>query len=56
MIRVLSSTFEMKYLPNRAELRLNELARVIGYTLSLVRDDTGNPIGAAIFFKDLTRV
>jgi signal transduction histidine kinase len=46
----------MKYLPNRAELRLNELARVIGYTLSLVRDDTGNPIGAAIFFKDLTRV
>jgi signal transduction histidine kinase len=29
---------------------------VIGYTLSLVRDDHGEPVGAALFFKDLTHV
>jgi signal transduction histidine kinase len=29
---------------------------VIGYTLSLVRDDLGEVTGAALFFKDLTRV
>jgi signal transduction histidine kinase len=29
---------------------------VIGYTLALVRDDAGNVVGAAMFFKDLTRV
>src|SRR5207237_8065424 len=37
-VRVLSSAFELTTLPNRAELRLKELDRVIGYTLSLVRD------------------
>src|SRR5262245_24139230 len=30
--------------------------RVIGYTLSQVRDDSGRAIGAALFFKDLTQV
>src|SRR5262245_31825208 len=30
--------------------------RVIGYTLSQVRDDAGTTIGAAMFFKDLTQV
>jgi signal transduction histidine kinase len=29
---------------------------VIGYTLALVRDDDGTTVGAAMFFKDLTRV
>jgi signal transduction histidine kinase len=29
---------------------------VIGYTLSQVKDDSGRAIGAALFFKDLTRV
>ncbi len=56
VIRVLSSAFELSHLPSRAELRLNDLHRVIGYTLSLVKEGTGVPIGAAIFFKDLTRV
>lgn len=56
VVHALSATFEMTHLPNRAELRLKELGRVLGYTLSLVRDDLGVPIGAAIFFKDLTRV
>src|SRR5258705_5335934 len=56
VIRVLSSAFELSHLPNRAELRLPDLDRVIGYTLSQVKDDSGTPIGAVMFFKDLTRV
>jgi signal transduction histidine kinase len=56
VIRVLSSAFELSYLPNRAELRLKDLDRVIGYTLSQVKNDEDAAIGAVIFFKDLTRV
>jgi signal transduction histidine kinase len=56
IIRVLSGAFELSHLPNRAELRLKELDRVIGYTLSQVKDDNGSPIGAVLFFKDLTQV
>lgn len=54
--RVLSGAFELTTLPNRAELRLKDTDRVIGYTLSLVKDDGGSPIGAVLFFKDLTQV
>ena len=54
--RVLSGAFELSTLPNRAELRLKDIDRVIGYTLSQVRDDGGTAIGAAMFFKDLTQV
>src|SRR5580765_7358749 len=56
IIRVFSSAFELSYLPNRAELRLKDLNRLIGYTLSQVKDDGGTPIGAVLFFKDLTQV
>jgi signal transduction histidine kinase len=56
VVRALSSAFELTTLPNRAELRLKELDRVVGYTLSLVRDDTGRLIGAVMYFKDLTQV
>src|SRR5436190_3749319 len=56
IIRVLASAFELSHLPNRAELRLKDLDRVIGYTLSQVKDETGTPIGAVMFFKDLTQV
>jgi signal transduction histidine kinase len=56
VIRVLSGAFELSHLPNRAELRLKDLDRVIGYTLSQVKDDEGTPIGAVMFFKDLTQV
>jgi nitrogen-specific signal transduction histidine kinase len=56
LIRVLSGAFEMTTLPNRAELRLKDLDRVIGYTLSQVKNDGGHPIGAVLFFKDLTQV
>ena len=56
IIRVLSGAFELSHLPNRAELRMRDLDRVIGYTLSQVVDDDGTSIGAAMFFKDLTLV
>ena len=42
--------------PNRAELRLKSTGKVIGYTLSQVRDTRGRVTGATLFFKDLTRV
>src|SRR5262245_35706836 len=38
IVRVLGGAFELKTLPNRAELRLKSTDTVIGYTLSLVRD------------------
>ncbi|MGH9386854.1 MAG: two-component system sensor histidine kinase NtrB [Vicinamibacterales bacterium] len=56
MVRVLGGAFEMATLPNRAELRLKSTNTAIGYTLSLVRNDEGQAVGAALHFKDLTEV
>ena len=56
VVRVLAGAFELHHLPNRVEMRLKPSNKVIGYTLALVRDDDGEVIGAAMFFKDLTRV
>jgi len=57
VVRILTAAFELEHLPNRLELRLKDLDRVIGYTLSHVKDDAaGRPIGAVMFFKDLTLV
>jgi nitrogen-specific signal transduction histidine kinase len=56
MVRVLHSAFELSHLPNRAELRLKSTGKVIGYTLSHVRDEHGRSTGVALFFKDLTKV
>lgn len=56
IVRVLGGAFEMATLPNRAELRLKSTDTVIGYTLSLVRDEANTAVGAALFFKDLTHV
>ncbi len=56
VLRILSSAFELSHLPNRAEARLKDLGRVIGYTLSQVKSDDGTAIGAVMFFKDLTQV
>jgi signal transduction histidine kinase len=56
IIRIFSGAFELSHLPNRAELRLKRRNKVIGYTLSQVRDMAGRVTGAALFFKDLTRV
>ena len=56
IVRVLHSAFELTHLPNRAELRLRSTGKVIGYTLSHVKDDRGRSQGVVIFFKDLTKV
>ena len=54
--RIVAAAFELSHLPNRAELRLKSSGKVIGYTLSQVRDRRGRITGATFFFKDLTRV
>ena len=56
VVRVLAGAYELAFLPNRAELRLTPADKVLGYTLSLIRNSEGMTIGAAMFFKDLTRV
>ncbi|HEX7086525.1 MAG TPA: ATP-binding protein [Vicinamibacterales bacterium] len=56
IVRVIGSAFELEHLPNRVELRLKATGRVIGYTLAHIRDEDGAIEGAALFFKDLTRV
>ena len=56
VVRVLSGVFELNHLPNRVEMRLKPQNKVIGYTLAHVRNDDGEVVGAAMFFKDLTRV
>jgi signal transduction histidine kinase len=56
LLRVFACVFDLSHLPNRAELRLKPTGTVIGYTVSLVRDERGRVYGAALFFKDLTLV
>jgi signal transduction histidine kinase len=56
VVRVLAGAFDLHHLPNRVEMRLKPSNKVIGYTLAFVRSDEGDVIGAAMFFKDLTRV
>ena len=56
VVRIMASAFELNHLPNRAELRLKSSRKVIGYTLSHILDDHDQTTGAALFFKDLTRV
>ncbi|AMY12210.1 Sporulation kinase E [Luteitalea pratensis] len=56
MVRVLDGAFGSDPLPNRAEVKLAHTGRSIGFTLSLVRDPLGLITGAALFFRDLTRV
>jgi PAS domain S-box-containing protein len=54
--QVLQQAFETDDLPNRAEMRLRKTGRALGYTVSRIKDDRGELIGAAFSFKDLTRV
>ena len=54
--RIVAGAFELSHLPNRAEVRLKNTGKVIGYTLSHVKDARGRDVGATLFFKDLTRV
>src|SRR5262249_51531208 len=52
----LDAAFDTTPLGNRAELRLKNIGRVVGYSLSQVRDDSGHVVGVVMFFKDLTKV
>ena len=54
--RIIGGAFDLSHLANRAELRLKRTGKVIGYTLSQVRNADGVITGATLFFKDLTRV
>ncbi len=59
LAQILRESFGMASLPNRAEIDLrtrSEKGKTIGFTLSLIPGDGGEPLGAAIFFKDLTHV
>jgi PAS domain S-box-containing protein len=56
VVRMLAGAFDLRHLPNRAELRLVSSKKVIGYTLSHIADERGRQTGLALFFKDLTRV
>ena len=56
VVRVLAGVFDLHHVPNRVEIRLKPSNKVIGYTLAVVRNDEGEVVGAAMFFKDLTRV
>jgi len=56
VVRVLTGAFDLHLLPNRVEMRLKPSNKVIGYTVTFVPDDNGRVVGAAMFFKDLTRV
>jgi signal transduction histidine kinase len=56
VLRIVAGAFELSHLPNRAECRLKGTGKVIGYTLSHVKDADGHDVGATLFFKDLTRV
>lgn len=59
LARILAESFGMASLPNRAEIALETASgktKTIGFTLSFVSDEKGDPVGAAVFFKDLTHV
>ena len=59
LVQILRESFSMSSLPNRAEIDLrcrSDRGKTIGFTLSMVPGDDGKPVGAAIFFKDLTYV
>ena len=59
LIRLLDQIYTMKTLPNRAEIELGpekDNALIIGLTVSLIKRDDHEIEGAAIFFKDLTRI
>jgi signal transduction histidine kinase len=59
LVQVLSDVFTMTSLPNRAELDLRPGSgegKTIGFTVSMVTGTDDAPLGAAVFFKDLTRI
>ncbi len=57
LVQVLNEAFSLASLPNRAELELGRAGgKRVGFTLSLVQGVDRRPLGAALFFKDLTQI
>jgi signal transduction histidine kinase len=58
LLNILNDCFTASHLPNREELVLitGNARRTIGYTVSLIAPAGGEPLGAAVFFKDLTQI
>jgi signal transduction histidine kinase len=56
IVQALLDSFRLSSLPNRAEMELPRTGKSIGFTLSMVHSETGEPSGAAMFFKDLTPI
>jgi len=59
IVRILIEAFSMANLPNRAEIAIHTSTgkeKTIGFTLSFIATAEGAPLGAAVFFKDLTHV
>lgn len=59
LVQLLCESFGMKSLPNRAELELHRgeaKSKTIGFTLSMIPGEEDEPVGAAVFFKDLTLI
>ena len=56
IVQALLDSFRLSSLPNRAEMELPRTGKSIGFTLSMVRAEDGEPSGAAMFFKDLTPI
>jgi len=57
--RILTESFGMASLPNRAEIGIQTATgkqKTVGFTLSFITGADGGPLGAAVFFKDLTHV
>ncbi|MCP3981389.1 MAG: PAS domain-containing protein [bacterium] len=59
LIGVMEHAFAVDALPCRAQVDVNPgevNSKTVGFTVSLVRDATGDVVGAAMFFKDLTPI
>ena len=59
LLQTLNDSYQMKNLPSRAELDLkirNGTNRTVGYTISFIKNESGQVEGISLFFKDLTLV
>jgi len=59
LVNLFVESFRMKNQPNRAEMEIrlqDHKKRTIGFSMPLIRDEAGEILGAAIFFRDLTQI
>ncbi len=59
LLQVLREACQMKNLPSRAEMELlvkDGAEQTVGYTISFIRQESGDVEGISLFFKDLTLV